>query len=129
MTPSLAHLQPTRRIWPRSSDVSRNPVPANRGSDVSRNPNQAISRSDVSRDPDQVRTKAKMVATHVAPTVEKNGTGIGTCMSDVSRDSDRGRATAMVATCVAPTIEKNGTGIGTCRSDVSRDPVAARTSA
>ena len=73
MTTPVLHLQPARRIRPHRSDVSRNPFRANR-------------RSDVSRDPNQVRTKAKMVAIHVAPTIERNGTGIGTCRSDVSRD-------------------------------------------
>ena len=56
MTIRHIHLPPMRRIRP-AFIVSR-------------------SRSDVSRDPDQARTKATMVATHVAPTIEKNGTGI-----------------------------------------------------
>ena len=82
MTIRHIHLPPMRRIRPafivsRSrSDVSRDPTPLPRRSDVSRDPESISRRSDVSRDPDQARTKATMVATHVAPTIEKNGTGI-----------------------------------------------------
>ena len=56
--------------------MTRDPDPLSRRSDVSRDPTPLSRRSDVSRDPDQARTKATMVATHVAPTIEKNGTGI-----------------------------------------------------
>ena len=69
MTIRHIHLPPMRRIRP-AFIVSRS------RSDVSRDPTPLSRRSDVSRDPDQARTKATMVATHVAPTIEKNGTGI-----------------------------------------------------
>ena len=52
--------------------------------------------------------------------IEKNGTGIATCRSGVSRDSES-VGYERIAAKVAPTIEKNGTGIDFCRRRVSGD--------